>query len=342
MTRIVFLDRGTMGPVKQLVRPAFAHEWVEHDRTRPHEVVERLADCDIAISNKVPIGRDAIARLPRLKMIAIPATGYDAFDIDACAERGIIVSNVRGYAINTVPEHTFALILALRRSLPGFRQDVIAGKWQDAGQFCFFSHPINDLAGAVLGIFGEGVIGQRVAKLGEAFGMRTLFGAHKGVSGLGPLYTPFEEVLATADVITLHCPLLPGTRNMLAMPEFRGMTKRPLIINCGRGGLVDEAALVEALDLGLISGIGFDCLTSEPPKAENPLLKVIDRPNVIVTPHVAWASAEAVRAVWQQLIGHIENFHAGRPSNAIGETAPPAAPVPRVEARGGQIGRPAP
>jgi glycerate dehydrogenase len=328
MTRIVFLDRGTMGPVKQLVRPAFAHEWVEYDRTRPEQVVERLADCDIAISNKVPIGRDTIARLPRLKMIAIPATGYDAFDIDACAERGIIVSNVRGYAVNTVPEHTFALILALRRSLPGFQRDVIAGKWQEADQFCFFSHPINDLSGAVLGIFGEGVIGQRVAKLGEAFGMRVVFGAHKRVSGLGPLYTPFDEVLASADVISLHCPLLPGTRNMLAMPEFRRMTKRPLIINCGRGGLVDEAALVEALDLGLISGIGFDCLTSEPPKAGNPLLKVIDRPNVIVTPHVAWASTEAVLAVWQQLIAHIENFHAGRPSNVIGGGVPSATSVP--------------
>src|SRR5580700_4183238 len=127
MTRIVFLDRGTMGPLKQLVRPAFAHEWIEYDRTRPDEVVERLANCDIAISNKVPIRRESIARLPHLKMIAIPATGYDAFDIDACAERGIVVSNVRGYAVNTVPEHTFALILALRRSLPGFRRDVIVG-----------------------------------------------------------------------------------------------------------------------------------------------------------------------------------------------------------------------
>jgi glycerate dehydrogenase len=335
MTRIVFLDRGTMGPIEQLVRPAFAHEWIEYDRTRLDEVVERLDDCDIAISNKVSIRQDSIERLPRLKMIAIPATGYDAFDIDACAKRGIIVSNVRGYAVNTVPEHTFALILALRRSLAGFRRDVIAGKWQEADQFCLFSQPINDLAGAVLGIFGEGVIGQKVAKLGEAFGMRTLFGAHKGVSGLGPLYTPFDEVLAAADVITLHCPLLPGTRNMLAMPEFRRMTKRPLIINCARGGLVDEADLVAALDLGLISGIGFDCLTSEPPQAGNPLLKVLDRPNVIVTPHVAWASMEAVRAVWQQLICHIENFHAGRPSNVIGVAALAAVPTPAVNfARG--------
>lgn len=321
MTRIVFLDRGTMGPAVQLHRPSFVHEWVAHDRTTPEEVVARLQDCDIAVSNKVPIRRDSIEKLPRLKMIAVPATGYDAFDIDACAERGIVVSNVRGYAINTVPEHTLAMILALRRSIVGYRQDVMAGKWQEAGQFCFFEHPIGDLAGSVLGIFGEGVIGQRVARLGEAFGMRALFGAHKGVSGLGPLYTPFEEVLATADVISLHCPLLPGTRNMLAMPEFRQMKRRPLIINCSRGGLVNEADLVAALDLGLIAGIGFDCLTSEPPRSDNPLLAVLERPNVIVTPHVAWASKEAVQTVWDQVVHHIENFHRGEPSCVVRRVA---------------------
>ena len=317
MTRIVFLDRSTMAPVLQLRRPHFEHDWVEHERTAPSQVVERLRDCDIAISNKVAIRRESIAQLPRLKMIAIPATGHDAFDIDACAERGIVVSNVRGYAINTVPEHTFALILALRRSLLGYRRDVIAGSWQEADQFCFVTHPIGDLAGSTLGIFGEGAIGQRVARLGEAFGMRAMFGAHKGVSGLGPLYTPFDEVLATSDVITLHCPLLPGTRGMLAMPEFRQMKKRPLIINCGRGGLVDEADLVRALDLGLIAGIGFDCLTTEPPRPDNPLLAVLDRPNVIVTPHVAWASMQAMQEVWDQVVGHIENFQLGRPSNVV-------------------------
>jgi len=317
MTRIVFLDRGTMAPLKQLMRPSFQHEWVEYDRTAPEQVVERLKNCDIAISNKVPIRRGTIERLPQLKMIVIPATGYDAFDIDACYEKGIVVSNVRGYAVNTVPEHTFALILALKRSLPGYRQDVIAGKWQEANQFCFFAHPIGDLAGLVLGIFGEGVIGQRVARLGEAFGMHPLFAAHKGVSGLGPLYTPFNEVLATADIITLHSPLVLGTRNMLAMPEFRQMKKRPLVINCSRGGLVNEADLVKALDLDLISGIGFDCLTSEPPKPDNPLLSILDRPNVIVTPHIAWASIEAVQAVWDQVLCNIDNFHQGRPSNVV-------------------------
>jgi glycerate dehydrogenase len=314
VTRIVFLDRSTIGPSVTLLKPSFSHEWVDYDRTRPDQVVERLKGAQIAVCNKVPIRRAEIEQLPDLKMICIPATGYDAFDIDACKERGIVVSNVRGYAATTVPEHTFALILALRRGLVGFRQDVIDGRWQEAAQFCFHAHPINDLAGATLGIFGEGTLGQGVARLGQAFGMRTLFGAHKYVEGLGPLYTPFDEVLETADVITLHCPLLPATRNMISAPEFAKMKKKPLLINCSRGGLVDEADLVDALDRGQIAGIGFDCLTSEPPKPDNALLKILDRPNVIVTPHVAWASHEAMQTLWNQVVMHIENFHAGRPS----------------------------
>ncbi|MFZ0844253.1 MAG: D-2-hydroxyacid dehydrogenase [Pseudolabrys sp.] len=317
MTRIVFLDRSTIGPSMTLSKPSFSHEWIDYDRTQPDQVVERLKGADIAVSNKVPMRRDSIEKLPGLKMICIPATGYDAFDIEACRERGIVVSNVRGYAVNTVPEHAFAMIFALRRGLIGYRQDVIDGKWQKAAQFCFFTHPINDLAGSTLGIFGEGALGQGVAMIGRALGMRTLFGAHKGVSGLGPLYTPFDEVLESADVITLHCPLLPATRNMISAPEFGKMMKKPLLINCARGGLVNETDLVDALDKGQISGAGFDCLTSEPPASDNPLLKILGRPNVIVTPHVAWASDEAMQTLWDQVILHIENFHAGRPSSQI-------------------------
>lgn len=317
MTKIVFLDRSTIGPSVTVTKPSFDHEWTEYDRTPPDQVVERLKGADIAVSNKVPIRRDAIEALPDLKMICIPATGYDAFDIDACRERGITVSNVRGYAINTVPEHTFALILALRRSIPGYRQDVIDGEWQKAAQFCFFNHPIKDLAGSTLGIFGEGVLGQAVAKLGQAFGMRTLFAAHKGVDGLGPLYTPFDQVIEEADVITLHAPLMPGTKNMIGAREFGMMKKKPILVNCSRGGLVDEAALVEALDKGQIAGAGFDVLTSEPPAPDNPLLKVLDRPNVIVTPHTAWASDEAMQTLWDQAISHMESFHKGAPSNTV-------------------------
>jgi glycerate dehydrogenase len=269
------------------------------------------------VSNKVPIRRDAIEALPDLKMICIPATGYDAFDIDACRERGIVVSNVRGYAVNTVPEHTFALILALRRSLVGFRQDVIDGEWQKAAQFCFFNHPIKDLAGSTLGIFGEGVLGQGVATLARAFGMKIMFAAHKGVEGLGPLYTPFDQVVEEADILTMHAPLMPGTKNMISDREFGMMKKKPLIINASRGGLVDEAALVRALDAGQISGIGFDVLTSEPPQPDNPLLSVLDRPNVIVTPHTAWASDEAMQTLWDQVVEHLENFQKGAPSNRV-------------------------
>jgi len=207
--------------------------------------------------------------------------------------------------------------LALRRGLIGFRQDVIDGRWQESQQFCFFTHPINDLAGSTLGIIGEGALGQSVARLGQAFGMRTLFAAHKNVQGLGPLYTPFDEVLAISDIITLHCPLMPATRNMIAAPEFAKMKRQPLLINCARGGLVNEADLVDALDRGQIAGLGFDCLTSEPPAADSPLLSVLTRPNVIVTPHTGWASEEAMQTLWEQVVRHIENFHAGSPSNRV-------------------------
>ena len=317
MERIVFLDRATIGPSVAIGRPGFEHDWTEYQATSPAEVIPRLKDATIAITNKVPIREEALAELPDLRMIAVAATGYDVVDVHACQERGIVVANVRGYAINTVPEHTFALILALRRSLIGYRQDVIAGEWQKAGQFCFFHHPIRDLRGSTLGIMGEGVIGQSVARLGQAFGMRTLFAAHKGVQGLGPLYTPFDEVLENSDVITLHCPLMPSTRNMLAMPEFERMRRRPLLINAGRSGLVHEGDLVAALDRGLIAGIGFDCLTSEPPRDDHPFRAILERPNVIVTPHVGWASEEAMQTLWDQLIDNIESFERGAPANVV-------------------------
>jgi glycerate dehydrogenase len=247
----------------------------------------------------------------------VAATGTDCVDKTYCEAHGIAVSNIRGYAVNTVPEHAFALIFALRRNIVAYREDVIAGRWQESGQFCFFDHPIRDLAGARLGIIGEGVLGQRVAEIGRALGMVTVFAAHKGVSGLGPLYTPWQEVLETSDILTLHSPLTPATRNMIAMPEFRAMKRRPIIVNTARGGLVDEADLVRALDEGLISGVGFDVTIGEPPPADSPLMQIAKRPNVIVTPHVAWASDEAQQSLADQLMDNIENFVAGRPSNLV-------------------------
>jgi glycerate dehydrogenase len=317
MTKIVFLDRATIGPTVSITRPKAEHSWEAFDRTPPELVAERLRGADIAITNKAPIRAEALAQLPSLKMISVAATGYDVIDVPACSERGIAVSNVRGYAINTVPEHVFALVFALRRNLIGYRDDVINGAWGKADQFCFFNHSIRDLSGARLGIIGEGVIGQAVARIGRALGMDVVFAAHKGVTGLGRLYTPWDEVLETSDVLTLHAPLTPATRNMISTTEFRAMLRRPILINTSRGGLVDEAALVEALDAGLISAAGFDVLTSEPPRPDNPLLSVLERPNVIVTPHVAWASEEAMQTLWDQTVKHIDDYLRGAPSNLV-------------------------
>jgi glycerate dehydrogenase len=315
--RIVFLDRSTIAPQIRLRAPAFAHELTSHENTDPDQVVARLAGASIAIVNKVVLTAAALEQLPALKLVAVAATGTDCVDKAACAARGIAVSNIRGYAVNTVPEHTFGLILALRRNLVAYRADVISGRWQESGRFCFFDHPIHDLAGARLGIIGEGVLGQRVAELARAFGMVPLFAAHKGKSGLGPLYTPWQEMLETSDIITLHSPLTDQTRGMIALPEFRAMRRRPLLVNTARGGLVDEADLVVALDEGLISGAGFDVVTGEPPAPDNPLMRAAARHNVILTPHVAWASDEAQQALADQLIDNIDNFVAGRPTNLL-------------------------
>ena len=227
-----------------------------------------------------------------------------------------MVSNVRGYAGHTVPEHVFALILALRRNLCAYRDDVRRGAWQKARQFCFFSHPIHDLHGSTLGIIGEGALGQGVAQLAQAFGMNVMFAAHKGKTGLGPLYTPFDEVLETADVITLHCPLLPETRGLIGMPEFRRMRRRPVLVNTARGGLVVEEDLERALDEGW-SPARLRRRAPEPPPADSTIMRLAARPDFILTPHVAWASDEAQQALADQLIDNIECFARGTPVNVV-------------------------
>lgn len=317
MMRVVFLDRATMGPDLKLTKPAFDHEWVEYERTSADEVFERVRGADIVITNKAPLRAETLAQLPDLKMVSVAATGYDVIDIDVCRANNIQVSNVRGYAIHTVPEHTFALILGLRRSIKAYADDVIDGEWQRSNQFCFFNHPLKDLAGSRLGIIGEGAIGQAVANIGRAFGMQPMFAAHKNVSGLGPLYTPWDEVIETCDVLSLHAPLTDYTRHCIDQKEFSQMANKPLIINTARGGLVNEQALVDALLAGSISGFGFDVLTSEPPRADNPLMSVLSRPDVLVTPHVAWASQQARAEVWRQTVAHVNAFANGEAVNAL-------------------------
>lgn len=315
---IVFLDRDTLSPETQLRRPGFAHTWQAWGRTTAEQAAERIANADIVIVNKVKLPEFTLAQAPRLKMIAVAATGTDNIDLAACAARGVVVSNIRGYAIRSVPEHTFALIFALRRSICAYHDAVRAGRWQEAAQFCFFDHPIRDLAGSTLGIVGDGELGQSVAAVGRALGMRVLFSGHKGRSGQGRLYTPFEQLLSEADILTLHCPLNERTRHMIGAPEFAQMARRPLLINTARGGLVDEAAVGAALDAGWISGAAFDVTSAEPPPADHPFMALLDRPNFVLTPHVAWASAQAIQALADQLIDNIEAFAAGAPRHQVG------------------------
>jgi glycerate dehydrogenase len=259
---------------------------------------------------------ETLRQLPDLKMIAVAATGYDVIDVPYCKEHGIAVANIRNYAVHTVPEHAFAMILALRRNLLAYRQDVENGVWNKSDQFCFFTHDIGDLYGSTLGIIGEGAIGQSTAAIGRAFGMRVLFADHPPPKMEGVSFTPHDEVLSHSDVISLHCPLLPSTRNLIDIGAFRKMKRNALLINTARGGLVDEAALIQALDEGLIAGAGFDVLSVEPPKNGHPLLDV-RRPNFILTPHIAWASDGAMQFLADQLIDNIEGWAAGKPQHLV-------------------------
>ncbi|NVK41497.1 MAG: D-2-hydroxyacid dehydrogenase [Oceanospirillaceae bacterium] len=318
MENIVFLDRCTFGPSVELHRPGFAHEWGQYDRTVASEVADRLAGATIAITNKVPISAETLAdsRLAGLKMISVAATGYDVVDVAACRDRGIAVYNVKGYAVNTVPEHTFGLILALRRQLIGYRNDVLDGRWQASKSFCFFSHEIRDLSDSTLGLIGAGAIGQRVGEIARAFGMKVLIAAHKGIEPQAG-ETEFNQVLQESDVISLHCPLNDATRNLISSAEFERMCRRPLIINTARGGIVNEPDLVVALEQGKISGIGFDCLSVEPPADDHPLLRIADRPDVLITPHVSWSSQEAMATVWSEVIQNMQRFFEGDNTNRV-------------------------
>ncbi len=315
--RIVFLDRATLSPTTRLRNPAFAHQWVLHERTSPQQRAARIADAEIVVTNKVALDADTLDAAPRLRLIAVAATGTDLVDLAACRARGIAVCNVREYAVHTVPEHTFALIFALRRSITAYRDAVRRGRWQEAGQFCFFDHPIRDLAGSTLGVIGDGVLGRAVADMGRAFGMRVRMSAFKGRQGQGALYTPFEQVLAESDVLTLHCPLRPQTRHMIGAAEFAAMARRPLLINTARGGLVDEASVGPALAAGQIAGAAFDVTSVEPPPADHPFMRLLDRPDFILTPHVAWASDEAMQSLADQLIDNIEAFERGEPRHLV-------------------------
>jgi glycerate dehydrogenase len=313
MQKIVFLDSDSL--MARVRAPAFAHDWQAHGATDAADVVARLRGASIAITNKVPLRADAIARLPDLKMIAVAATGTDIIDLAACRARGIVVANIRDYSLVSVPEHCFTLMLALRRNLVAYRADVEAGLWQASSRFCLLDHPITDLAGSKLGIVGYGALGRKVAALGRAFGMDICVTARADVPDTDVTQLPLDALLRTCDVISLHLPLSDSTRHMIGAAQLAAMKPGAVLINTARGGLVDEAALAAVLATGAISA-GFDVLSQEPPLPDNPLLG-LRLPNFILTPHTAWASSGAQQILADMLIDNIEAFVAGAPINQL-------------------------
>ena len=314
MEKIVFLDSASI--IAEVRRPAFDHQWQEYPATSAGQTVERLKDATIAITNKALLRRETLEQLPGLKMVAVAATGVNNVDIECCREHGIVVSNIRNYSVHTVQEHVFMLMLALRRNLLAYRADVRNGAWQKSEQFCLLTHPVRDLYGSTLGIIGHGAIGNAVEQIALAFGMKVLLAEHKGAARVRTGYTAFDTVLRDSDVITLHLPLSEQTRHLIGAEEFARMRPGALLINTARGGLVDEAALLDVLRSGRIAGAGFDVLEKEPPTQGHALLD-LDLPNFILTPHIAWSGREAMQTLADMLIANIEAFVAGSPQNRV-------------------------
>lgn len=311
---IVFLERNTFSvPFR---RPNFPHQWFEYGETDGSQVVDRLRNATIAICNKLALREDVLSQLPGLKLIAVAATGTDNVDLQYCRAHNIAVCNTRGYAVNSLPEHALMLMLALRRNLIAYRDDVRAGKWHEAKQFCLLNHSLSDLRETVLGIVGFGVLGQAMAQLGRAIGMEVIVAERKGATSVRHGRKSFGEVLQLSDVLSLHCPLTEETRNLIGDEELRQMKNSALLINTARGGLIDDYALIEALRTKRLGGAGIDVLRVEPPREGNPLLEV-DLSNLIVTPHNAWASRQAMQTLADQLVDNLEAFVRGEPRNLV-------------------------
>ncbi len=314
---IVFLDRNTFVPSVQFAPAGVAgRTWRDHSSTPPELVLERARGAEVVVTNKVSMPAEIIERLPGLRLIACAATGVDNVDVNAARRCGVAVCNVRGYALHSVPEHVFAMLLALRRNLLRYRQAVQDGEWARSDSFCLVNDPIDDLAGASLGIVGAGALGRAVAKLGEAFGMQVLLAERRGVEKMRPQRVAFERVLSDADVISVHLPLTPQTRNLIGADELACMKPSAILINTARGGVVDEAALLVALRGGYLGGACLDVLGTEPPLADHPLISA-RLPNLLITPHIAWASRQAQQRLADEVVNNIDAFFRGESRNRV-------------------------
>ncbi len=308
--KAVFLDRNTFLDTLDLPAPDGVSDYVIFDSTPQDDerIVERCADADIIIVNKVVIGRGVIERLPKLKLIQLTATGMNNVDVEACHDQGVAVKNVVGYSVDSVPEHTFMLMLSVMRAGLYYHDRATDGTWQAEDKFCLLDVPILDLAGRTLGIIGKGVIGQRVGEIATAFGMSVLYAERAGRPPRDENYTAFDDVLAQADIISLHCPLSEETHHLINEKAIAKMKKAPLIINVARGAIVDSHAIIRGLERGRILGYCTDVFEHEPPKQDEPLLALKNHPRVMMTPHNAWASQSAQRRLWGILCEQVSTF----------------------------------
>lgn len=284
--------------------------------TDASEVLARVRDADVIISNKVIIDAATMQHCAKLKLILISATGTNNIDLEQARQQGVVVCNCQGYGTSSVAQHTLALMLALATSLMQYDQAVRQGKWNTATQFCLLDFPIVDLSGKTLGIIGYGELGKAVAKLAEAFGMKVLIAALPHRPSVDASRIALADLLPQVDFLTLHCPLTEQTQDLIAEQELALMKNSAFLINCARGGLVNEQALATALRQGMIAGAATDVLTVEPPKNGNVLLSA-DIPNLIITPHSAWGSRDSRQRMLQQLLENVMAFQAGKPIRQV-------------------------
>lgn len=306
--KIVFLDRASVGDASLKALEELG-ELVCYGRTAPNERVERIADAEIIITNKVRIDRPEMEAAPCLKMICIAATGMNNVDLQAAEERGIAVKNVAGYSTESVVQSTFAHLLNLASKLPYFDERVKSGAYSRSGLFTDMGRSFRELYGKRMGIIGLGTIGRRVATVAEAFGMEVVYYATSGKAHDDHFRAvSLDELLTTSDVISIHAPLNERTAGLISQEELRRMKYTALLLNAGRGGIINETDLAEALNEGWIAGAGLDVYQTEPLPADSPLLIVKDPEKLSLTPHTAWASAEARARLIAGIAENIESL----------------------------------
>jgi len=313
----VFLDLETVdsGDLDRSRLQASVKHWRWFEFSEPEEIPSRIAAADVVVSNKCVVDRNAMDQAPRLKLIALAATGSNNVDLNAASEHGITVCNIRDYATEAVAQHTIALMLNLLTGQPWYWQRVREGAWCHARQFCLNDKPIREARGLTFGVIGYGVLGRAAGRLAQALGMQLMVAERRGDPPREGR-AAFEEVIARADVISVHCPLTAETRGLIDRKVLSSMKQDTLLINTARGGIVDEQDLADALRAGTIAGAAVDTLSQEPPPADH-LLLAPDIPNLLVTPHNAWASRTARQAALDQLAEVICRFAAGRVLNRV-------------------------